>query len=117
VYQAPVTFSWVPGSRHTITWPSTLGRVPADARLIPSHRTGRMVERIRARSGFFHFGPYTRYIKVSISSPWSWRRPGQASDRGSFSGDGYYDSGASVQIQATPAPGYNLWYVQPAMLR
>ncbi len=109
VYAAPATFSWSAGSQHTITWLSS-ARGHTTSRYVFQNWTdgGSNPRTITVPSAPT---TYTANIKVQyqLSLVVTPTGAGQLTATPTSS-DGFYDAGASVQIQAAPVPGYSFWY-------
>ncbi len=106
VYTAPATFFWPAGSQHTVAWLSTWAGQAGKRYAFQDWTDGGSNPRtITAPSGA---ASYTANIAAQyrLSVAVTPAGAGQLS-AAPFSSDGYYDSGASVQIQATPNPGYS----------
>jgi hypothetical protein len=109
IYTAPVTFLWPAGSQHTISWLNTwTGQ--AGARYAFQNWTdgGSNPRTITVPSTS---ATYTANItaQYQLSLGVTPAGGGQLTAAPS-STDGYYNSGTSVQIQATPATGYGFGY-------
>jgi hypothetical protein len=99
-YTAPQTFNWAPGSSHTLSTPSPQG---AGTRYLfanwsdggaPSHAIA-----VPAAATTYTASFSAQYLLTANVSP-----PGAGTIRVSpASADGYYNSGTSVQLSATPA--------------
>jgi photosystem II stability/assembly factor-like uncharacterized protein len=109
IFQAPVTFSWTPGAQHTVTWLSTWTGQANTRYVFQGWADGGSNPRtitVPSTSTTYTANITAQYQLSLAVTP---AAGGQLTAAPSTS-DGYYNSGASVQIQAAPAPGYGFWY-------
>src|ERR1035441_9894295 len=109
IFQAPVTFSWTPGAQHTVTWLSTWTGQANTRYVFQGWADGGSNPRtitVPSTSTTYTANITAQYQLSLAVTP---AAGGQLTAAPSTS-DGYYNSGASVQIQAAAAPGYGFWY-------
>ncbi len=103
-FTAPQTFNWAPGSNHTIAT-STPQSAGAGTRYAWSNWSdgGALSHTITANSSTTYTANFTtQYLLAITSSP----NNGGTLTANPASSDGYYNSGASVQVTASPNSGF-----------
>ena len=108
-YQAPVTFSWTPGTQHTVTWLESWTGLEGARYVFENWMDGGTNPRtitVPSSSTTYTANITAQYLLSLAVTPAS---AGQLAAVPS-STDGYYNSGVSVQVQATPSAGYGFWY-------
>ncbi len=109
-YTAPVTFAWNIGATHTVTWLSTSDQVPGTRYAFQGWIDGSSANprslTVPSTNASYTANLTVQYLLTLAVSP-----AGAGTLTASpASSDGYYSSGSSLTLTASPATGYIFWY-------